>query len=140
MAENFKVTGIKSLEQIFEDIPKNIETRVSKKGITKAAARMRLRTRQAAPKLTGKLRKAIVVRKSKRFPIAWVGLGKIKGETRVRYYYNRLENDYLGTHAFFAKAVDRASPEVLELLRSETLAALYEEAGKQYAKSIRSKK
>ena len=137
MADNFKVTGIKTLQEILKVTPKNIETRVAKKGITKASSRMRLRVRQAAPKVTGTLRKAIQVSKSKRYPIAWVGLKKIKGESKVRNYYNKLEK---GQNAFFAEAVRAASPEVLNILKSETIAALYEEAGKQYAKSLRSNK
>ena len=142
MAEAFEILGIKELEDLLKKLGPKVEYRAAKKGLTKAASRLRTRLRQAAPKRTGMLRQAIQVGSSRRNPIKWVGLRPIKGRAKnpkprkyqTPYYYVVLERR--PETAFFAKTVEKATPEILRLMKTETRKALYFEAGKMAARNL----
>ena len=96
MAEAFEILGIKELEDLLKKLGPKVEYRAAKKGLTKAASRLRTRLRQAAPKRTGMLRQAIQVGSSRRNPVAsGSGLRPIKGRAKnpkprkyqTPYYY-----------------------------------------------------
>lgn len=130
--------GDEYFRKLVKQFPAKVGRRASKKGIAKAASRMRKYLRHAAPKRKGILRKAIGVRKAKQgYPIAWVGLGPVGKQTgkQAPYYYKRLEFDYGGRYAFFEKTVKSHQTEILEMIKRETIIALTEEAGKAYRKS-----
>ena len=129
MAE-VEVQGLKELKDIMDTFPGKVKKRAANAGISKAAGRMRTYLRRASPKRSGELRRSIGVGRSRRTGSAWVGL-------RKNYYYKRLEFDYDGTHAYFEKAIEKHSPEILQMIINETEKALYREAGKALARSKR---
>jgi len=144
VADNLKIVGLEEFERLLSRLPDKVVARAGKRGLTKAASRLRTRIRQAAPKRSGRLRQAIQVGSSRRHPIKWVGLRPIKGRAKkdisqdkykTPYYYRVLERD--PRHAFFARAVKQSTPEIMRILKEETKKALANEAGKMAAKLSR---
>ncbi len=127
-----EVLGLKELKIQLDKFPDKVKNRVAKRGISKAAAKLRTFIRRAAPKISGELRRSIGVGRAKRYPAAWVGL-------RRNFFYKRLEFDYEEIHAFFLDAVDAHKSEILQMIIEETKKAMFEEAGKIYAKTLRAK-
>ena len=135
----FELKGGKELEKALLELSPNLQKRIRKRGMTKAAARMRTLLRRDAPRRSGKLRKSINVdrkknrwRKNKNSIVAYVGLAS-------KYYYKLLDLPGVTVKGrrrpWILASMKRHSPEVADLLVKETRLALYNEAGKIYARS-----
>lgn len=159
-----KLLGAKELAEQLKKFPVAFRERAIAMGV-KAGARILTthmrRVAYSAPsktkrKFTKTLRKAIKYAAGKPSnPIkggkAWVGLKKIKGESRARNYYRVLETGrkpykriktghaYAGTpkamRPFFQRAWDAKRGEVSQAIVNGTRIALAREAGRAYAKS-----
>ena len=143
MAE-FTIKGIPELEAVFKKLPQSTSTRVRKTAITKTAGRFRTLLRRDAPRISGMLRKSIGVKKSRRFPAAWIGLKlKTKGKQGgkgIRYYYKVLDMQSkrgAPIKPWFFQSADRHIPGLERLLVAETKKAVVYEAGKAFARQRR---
>lgn len=135
MKTGAKFEGYDEFRKLMDQFPQKVQERAAKRGLNRAGARLRRNIRRSAKKVTGTLRKSIgnsKIKKSRKGGSArlWVNL-------TTRFYYKRLEFDYNGAHAFFEKAYQNSRGEISQLMVSETKLALYNEAGKAYAKMKR---
>ena len=141
MAENFEFSNIADVQTILKTLPLDVQKRVNRTGMNKASSRLRTMMRRDAPRITGRLRKSIVVGRSKRYPVRWVKLGLAKGETKVLSYYKLLDlkgpNRSGEYNPWFQASADRHSPAVLEIIKNSMVDAIKLEAGKAYARSKR---
>ena len=127
---SFTLQGGKELAALLKDLPAKLQTKVTKTGLRKAANRTRSVLRRAAPKVSGELRRSIVVKVGKRGK-AWVGL-------RKNYFYKTLEFDSARGPAlapFFLEAWNAHENEIAQMLVDETRKALYQEAGRIHARA-----
>jgi hypothetical protein len=127
-----ELVGARELNELLNQFPGRVAVAARKTGIRRAAAKMRTYLRRAAPKRSGELRKSIGVAFSKR-GTAYVGL-------RTRYYYKTLEFGRRGgppLHPFFLATVERHKAEIAQMMVDEARKALYREAGKAFAQSLR---
>lgn len=127
---SFALKGGKELAALLKEFPARTQVRVTKTGLRRAANRTRLILQRAAPKVSGKLRKAIKVKMGRKGK-AWIGL-------RERYYYKTLEFDSARgapLHPFFLAAWTANEQQVAQMLIDETRKALFVEAGKIRAKA-----
>jgi HK97 gp10 family phage protein len=133
-----KPTGMKMVgaEQLMLDMKHMgpaISKRASNAGIRKAAVFLRKAFREGAPKVSGNLRRAIRFKYYPRTGRAYVGI-------RTLFYYNTLEWGRKGgqpLHPFFEKVWNRNRKEAANIIISATNEALFVEAGKVRARSVR---
>ena len=138
MNDGMKLVGADILQKELKAFGPTVGKKGGQKGVRKGAQMLRRELRRAAPKRSGTLRKALQIKVSRRNPIAWVGLRKIKGEPKGRWYYRTLEFGREGgqpLHPFFEKAAENVSQSVAQTIVSEARKALYEEAGKVLART-----
>ena len=139
--ELVKLEGAAELQKIFNEFPLTVQAQASKKGLSRAGSRLAALIRREAPKETGDLRKAIGVKRYRGGMVTGglnrkVGAG---GNKRVPYYYKTLEFGYPSGrgpyHKFFGRAWSRHRDATARLIVEETKKAIYQEAGKAYARS-----
>ena len=107
-------------------------------GVKKAAMELRRRLRAGAPKRSGVLRRALQFKHSRRAAVSWVGIKKIRGESKARNYYATLERGREGSapfHPFIERTINNSKNDLFKIMVSEARKALYVEAGKVYARS-----
>ena len=139
MADKFdmELHGANALSKILKELPITMQARIRKTGIRKGASKYRTLLRRDAPRQSGEFRKSLTVRPSKKWPYAWIGL-------HTRYYYKLL--DMTGVtragkyHVWFVESAKRHAPTIAKIVIKETKTALFNEAGKSYARSKRSSK
>jgi len=132
-----ELTGFKEFQKMTKEYPEAVIKRISKVGISKAAARSRTILRRASPEDSGLLKKSINVRRAKRGrPLAYIGPTWKSGDNRESYF-GRLEWDYDKKYAWFEKAIEAHATEILQIVLTEATSAIYKEAGKNYIKSLR---
>ena len=137
MAE-FKMVGVEALMRDLNKFPDNVSRNVQKKGLRKAAARMRTYLRRAAPRVSGELRNSIAIGKPSRS-----NPGRLRVGLMRNFYYKTLEFGREGgapMHPFFESAAERHAGDVSNVLVEETQKALAYEAGKIYARSQQRKR
>ena len=128
-----KLEGVEQLNKDLAAFPDRIQANVKKRGLQKAAARLRTYLRRAAPRDSGELRRSIGVIKTRSKSTALVGL-------TTNFYYKTLEFASArgkAMHPFFEQAFDRHSADVSQMIVEETKLALAKEAGKIYARNNR---
>jgi len=115
-----------------------------KRGVSKAAQLVRREIRKNAPKRTGTLRRSIGYktygRKNGTSKSAYVGLRKLKNESKGRWYYRTLEFPHKRGepyNPFFQDAWDASKENAAQLIVDATSTALYTEATKVYRRSLR---
>jgi HK97 gp10 family phage protein len=135
MKAGAKFEGYDEFRKLMDQFPDKVQERAAKRGLTRAAARLRRNIRRSAPRVTGTLRKSIGSSKLKKSRRG--GSASIWVQLTTRFYYKRLEFDYNAQYAFFEKAYENAKGEISKLMVSETRLALYNEAGKAFAKMKR---
>jgi hypothetical protein len=135
--EGFSITleGAAEADMLLNALPAHIAFRLGKRGMTRTAARYRTLLRRDAPRVSGRLRSAIAVKKHKGGTFA-IGLS-------TRYYYKTLDFEYSGRkgsplHPWFQRSAERHSPAMASMLVDEAIKAVYNEADKAYKKSKRS--
>jgi hypothetical protein len=127
-----ELVGARELNELLRKFPGRVAFAARKAGVRKAAAKMRTYLRRGAPKGTGTFRKALGIKIGK-YGNAYVGL-------RERYYYKTLEFGRRGgppLHPFFLATVERHKAEIAQMMVDEARKALYREAGKAFAQSLR---
>ena len=130
---SMKLEGVEGLLKDLKALGPRAATRAGDTGTRKAAMLLRRRLRNSAPRQSGNLRKAIKYKYYKKSGKAYVGL-------RERYYYKTLEFGRKGgppLRPFFEKAWKKSRREVTRVMIEETRKAVYFEAGKVYANSLR---
>jgi hypothetical protein len=140
-----KLQGADFLSQQMKAFGPTVSEKAGRKGVGKAAQMVRRSMRQASPKpITGKLRKALSYktygRKQGTSKTAYVGLRKIRGESRGRWYYRTLEMPHKGGapyNPFFKDAWESSKKQAAQIIIDATATALYAEAAKVYQKSLR---
>ena len=134
-----EIKGFAALKSDLGKFPEKVAVTAQKKGLRKAAGRMRTYLRRAAPRDSGNLRKSIgIIRPRRGAP-----QNKLRVGLTTRFYYKTLEvRSARGAplHPFFERAAERHSGDVMQIIVDETRKALYFEAGKLYAKSQRGKR
>jgi hypothetical protein len=138
MADEIKVNiqGADMLKQLLKTVPENVERRAINTGLSKAGARLRTYFRRAAPKKSGKLFKALGVKRDRKTGHVSVGL-------MSRFYYKTLDfTTKRGPplNPYFEKVWEQRKEEITQMVLNETLKALFVEAGKAYQKSIQAAK
>jgi hypothetical protein len=144
------IKGATELAACLRQMPDTAALKAQRTGLSKGAVRLRTYIKRAAPRRLGKLRAAIRSAVARKKPEAFVKLGKIKGEPKIRFYYKTLEfgrKAYKRKKTFFGKGGGSyaASPqmatnffewtfvrhktEIAKLIVSETRIALYKNAG-----------
>ena len=137
MAE-FKMVGVEALMRDLNKFPDNVSRNVQKKGLRKAAARMRTYLRRAAPRVSGELRNSIAIGKPSRS-----NPGRLRVGLMRNFYYKTLEFGRAGgppMEPFFEDAARRHAGDISNVLIQEIKKALYTEAGKIYVRSYQRKK
>jgi len=137
METSFEINGIDLLKRELAKLAPRVATRTLNTGVTKAASRMRTYLRQDAPKVTGRLRKAI---KSKKYRTRGGNVGRNVGLYNL-YYYKTLEfHTKRGKpmNPFLIASIERHKKEIVHIMLQSSLDAIQEEAGKIYAKTRRS--
>ena len=153
-----EVLGFKELQDELRKFPEAVQAQALQTGMRKAVGKLRTALRRAAYskvakgyKRTNKLRQAIrsaVGKRAENKGKAWVGLKKVPGESRVRFYYKTLE---FGRKAysrkrgpvkatppmkpFFVRTVAANQAATMQILIQETQRAIALAAGKAYARS-----
>ena len=140
-----KLVGADFLLKQMKAFGPTVAERGGRKGVAKAAQLVRRTMRKAAP--TGKtkmLKKSIGYKTYGRTgggaKQAYVGIRKIRGESKGRWYYRTLEVDHARGKAynpFFVKAWESVKDQADDLIISAATDAFYTESGKVMAKSIR---
>ena len=136
----FTLKGVPELEAVFKELPFSVSNRIRKTAISKGASKMRTLVRRDAPRISGNLRRAIGVKRSRRHPNAWVGLNAKGRGTKVPYYYKTLDMKTKRgrpLHPWFYESVKRHTPTVSRLILEESKKALVYEAGKAFARQRR---
>ena len=136
MKEAVTIEGIEALRDLMKNMEPNLQRRVAKRGINKAAAKMRTFLKREARSMggTGTLAKSIgkFKRRTGDKATARIGLNK-------NYFYKTLEfGDFTrkGHHfkdplrPFFEKTVENHAKEVLQIIIDETTKSMFEEWGK----------
>ena len=137
--KNVELEGADFLLKQMKAFGPTVSKKATKTGLGKAARQMARSIRNAAPKRTGRLRRQIGV-KVGRNGMAWVGLRKGRGESKILYYYKTLDLDHAKGKAYspwFLNAVEAAASQASDTIVSETTKALYAEATKVYKRSLR---
>ena len=143
-----KITGAVELAKLLEQLPEKAALTASRRGLAKSAARLRTYMRRAAPRLSGKLRQAIRSAVARKSAQAFVKLGKIPGESKIRFYYKTLEygrkphkrkgkaragSPQMATN-FFGWTFERHKTEIAQMTVNETRTALLKETGRLAAR------
>jgi HK97 gp10 family phage protein len=154
-----QILGVEQLKRELSKFPEAVQARAVQAGVRKAAGKLRTALRRAAysqmkvrdRKRTNKLRQAIrsaVGKRGTNKGKAWVGLKKVPGESRIRFYYKTLEfgrkpyskkgrGKYAGSppmKPFWRTTVNATSGETMRILIEETQRAIAYEAGKAYGR------
>lgn len=153
------ISGLEELKKELAQFPDKVQARAVQTGVRKASSKLRTALRRAAYakvvrgyRRTNRLRQAIRAAVGKRPQFkgkAWVGLKKVPGESRVRYYYKVLEQGrkaYTGRRRgkvkgsppmkpFWDKTWRANAAAILEIMLTETAKAIAFEAGKAYGRS-----
>jgi hypothetical protein len=139
-----KLKGAEELAALLEQLPEKAALKASRTGLAKSAARLRTYIRRAAPRKDGKLRLAIRSAVARKSPQAFVKLGKIRGESKIRFYYKTLEfgrkphkrkgkpragSPQMATH-FFNYAFARHRTEIAQMTVEETRKAIFKETAR----------
>lgn len=127
----FKLEGVEQLMRELEGYPDRIKRKAADQGVKKATQFMNRKFRAAAPKESGRLRKSINWRFSKRYGVGWAGLTEY-------FFYKRLEWKYPSGGAFrpfFEKTWDANKEKAAQMMVDEMRKALYYETGKLAAKT-----
>lgn len=132
-----KIQGLDTLNQILKELEPRVRNTVIKRGFRQTAAKMRSNIRKDARsfKRSGTLAKSIGVKYSRRQIRAWVGL-------TTNYYYKTLDlNSNRGSamRPWFEESVRRHTATFVHDMRENIRSAIFEEAGKAYARSQRGK-
>lgn len=157
-----RLIGADLLKAELKLFPERVQTAAIESGVRKGAGILRTAMRRQAYQGPAKtpagftrtlrkaLRSAVGKKRSKNAGKAWVGLKKIKGESRARNYYRVLEFGrkpykkksgaaFRGTpnpmRPFFAKAWEAKRAEVGQAIVTGARQALAKEAGKVWARS-----
>lgn len=130
-----EIQGLDALNQILKELEPRMRNTVIKRGFKRTAAKMRTNIRKDARsfKRSGNLAKSIGVKYSRRQIRAWVGLTS-------NYYYKTLDLDSkrgAALHPWFKNSVERHSRTFVHDMRENIREALFIEAGKAHAKSLR---
>ena len=134
-----QLVGFKEFMKMTKDYPIAVQKKIAKAGISKAASRTKTILKRAAPELSGTLKNSINVRRAKRGkPVAYIG-PTWKGKDNRESYFGRIERGYDGKYAWFAKAIDNHSQEILQMILTQSHLAVYTEAKKSYLKSLKGK-
>jgi hypothetical protein len=83
--------GAAELAACLQQMPDTAAVKAQRTGLSKGANRLRTYIRRAAPRKSGKLRNAIRSALSRKKLVAYVKLGKIRGESKIRFYYKTIE-------------------------------------------------
>ena len=134
MEDMLKITGLKELQDTLKEFPWKVEKQVTKKGLTKAASRLRTYVKRATPVNSGLLKRSLRTSTSRRYATKWVWF-RWPGSDNRESYFGQVARDT----NFFSKTLERHDKEITGILVQETKSALYELAGKEYAKSKRAK-
>ena len=145
MTQSMKLQGADFLSKQMKEFGPTVAERAGRKGVAKAAQLVRRSVRQASPPGgTGMLKKALLYktygRKQGTSKTAYVGLRKIKGESRGRWYYRTLEFSHqrgAPYNPFFEDAWESSKKQAAQIIVDATTTALYVEATKVYQKSLR---
>ena len=126
-----KLQGADVLLKEMKAFGPTVSKKASATGVRKAGALLRRKFKAAAPRSSGKLRKSIKMKYSRRSGKVWVGL-------RENYYYKTLEFGRKGgapLHPFFERTWNEHKGQAAQLIINETRKALYVEAGKVMART-----
>jgi hypothetical protein len=140
-----KLVGADFLSKAMKEFGPTVAERAGRKGVAKAAQLVRRTMRKAAPTgETKNLKKSIGYKTYGRAgggaKQAYVGLRKIRGESRGRWYYRTLEVDHKRGKAynpFFVDAWESCKDQAASLIVVAATTAIYTEADKVYQKSVR---
>jgi hypothetical protein len=146
-----QVKGAVELAELLKQLPEKAALKASRTGLSKSAARLRTYIRRSVPRKSGKLRAAIRSAVARKSPTAFVKLGKIKGESKIRFYYKTLEygrkayarkkvlgiwgggnyaaSPQMATH-FFNYAFARHRSEISQMVVVETRKAIFKESAR----------
>lgn len=131
--ETLTVSGMDSLSKTFKEMPADVRKRAEKRGLRRAAAKLRTAIRRDAPNpQTRNLRRSIQVKRRRNGSFG-VGLYD-------RYYYKTLDlNSARGEplNNWFEASVNRHKQTALDLTMDELKKALAYEAGRALARSLR---
>jgi HK97 gp10 family phage protein len=126
-----KLEGVEALLKDMRAFGPSVSKKAADQGVKKAGAYLRKQFRAAAPRRSGLLRKSITMKYYRKSGKLWVGL-------RKNAYYKTLEYGREGTgpmHPFFEKTWNAHRRHAAQMIIKSARRALYEEAGKVYAKS-----
>ena len=133
----FKLQGVDALIKEMKGFGPTVADKAADRAIKGTARRYLTKLRRAAPKDSGRLRKALRVRYSRKAKKAWIGLGKIRGETQIRQYYKTLEmNTARGAplHPWMKRHFESMQRELASEIIKHTRLELYKEAGRIHAR------
>ncbi len=140
-----QLQGADFLSQQMKAFGPTVAEAAARRGVAKAAQMVRREMWKRAPKTgpTGNLKKSIGYktygRRGGGAKSAYVGLRKIRGESRGRWYYRTLEFPHkrgAAYNPFFVDAWEATKDRAAELIIDATTKALYTEATKVYRKSL----
>ena len=140
-----KLIGADFLSKQMKAFGPAVAQKGGRKGVAKAAQLVRREFRKAAPEgKTKMLKKSIGYKTYGRAgggaQQAYVGIRKIRGERKGRWYYRTLEFDHARGKAynpFFVDAWERVKEQSADMIVSAAMSAIYTEATKVYQKSLR---
>lgn len=144
MSASIKLNGAAELVELLKDYPSNVTQAAARAGLRTAGKKFRASLN--IPQVTGKLNGAVKVRLRKQSQtsyVAHVGLGKIKGERGVRYYYKTLEmNTRRGgpLRPFLYAPFQAQQAGLAQMIVDETRKAVYKQAARINRKVMRKAK
>lgn len=149
-----QLVGAAQVHALLVAYPKAVAAAATRTGLRKSARALRAYLVQAAPERTGKLRKAINVKRmrprDKTSARMKVGLQAIRGDSgskggrsKIRYYYKTLEFDSArgpAMHPFFLNTWNSHREEIAQMIVEQTRVAVYSEAAKVHRRTLGLKK
>ena len=131
----FDLKGAEELQRLLRSMPNNVQKRATLRGLRRAAAKLRTLIRRDAPRETGLLRRSIGIKKLRN--------GAFDVGLMQNYYYKVL--DLVSAKGrplkpWFEQSVNRHSRHASKLIMEETEKAIYYEAGKIHARTMRNKR
>ena len=139
-----QLQGADFLSQQMKAFGPTVAEAAGKRGVAKAAQLVRKEMwKRMPPKRSGRLKRSIGYktygRRGGGAKSAYVGLRKIRGESKGRWYYRTLEFPHkrgAAYNPFFVDAWEATKDQASQLIVDATLKALYTEATKVYRKSL----